>query len=138
MPRKLKSAAKRFVRRVSRNLSTSCWLWTGGHNDGGYPLFFANGLDVYAHRWAWQQVNGPVPDGLELDHICRNRGCVRPSHLEAVTHLENMRRSPLQNPSHCKHGHPLSGDNLRRRRDTGQRCCRTCERNWKREYKHRQ
>jgi hypothetical protein len=75
---------------------SKCWIWTGNLNDRGYGL--VSGMKSrLAHRAFWIEKNGPVPDGLELDHLCRNRACVRPDHLEPVTHKENMVRGYLSN-----------------------------------------
>lgn len=68
-----------------------CWIWQGGITDGGYGTFF-DGHTRRAHRWAYQRFVGSVPVGLELDHLCRQKLCVNPSHLEPVTRMENMRR----------------------------------------------
>ena len=87
----------------------------------------------FAHQWIYEQVIGTVPDGLELDHLCRTRNCVRPDHLEPVTHRENIVRSPITpmginaRKTECDRGHPLSGDNLKIR-PCGRRECRACAR----------
>jgi hypothetical protein len=73
-----------------------CWEWTGGINERGYGRFtrLTRSADryVYAHRWAWEYLVGPIPEGLTLDHLCRNTICVNPDHLEPVTAAENTRR----------------------------------------------
>jgi hypothetical protein len=69
-----------------------CWEWTSARTPSGYARVKRQGRDSQAHRVAYEVHVGPIPDGLELDHLCRNRGCVRPDHLEPVTHAENMRR----------------------------------------------
>ena len=71
---------------------TGCWLWQRSTDQLGYGRFRRPGHHHYAHRMMWELRNGPVPDGLELDHLCRVRRCVNPKHLEPVTHSENMRR----------------------------------------------
>jgi hypothetical protein len=105
---------------------TDCWLWTGRCRDDGYGRFSVDGLWKTAHRFAYEMLVGPVPEGLELDHLCRNRRCVNPSHLEAVTHQENMRRSPIlgaKPKTHCPHGHSYSTAYIRK---DGSRKCREC------------
>lgn len=108
-----------------------CWLWTGAKDYRGYGYFRMDNKRTPAHRFAY----GDVPDGLETDHLCRRRVCVRRSHLEAVTHAENVRRgigNGYKSKTHCLHGHPLSGDNLYVWPD-GRRQCRTCQReHWRR------
>ena len=77
---------------TAAGFDTPCWLWIGGQNGHGYGQVNRDGRLWQAHRWYWEQEHGPVPEGLELDHLCRNRACVRPDHLEPVTRTENTRR----------------------------------------------
>jgi hypothetical protein len=72
--------------------SGDCWVWTSVMHRG-YGVYGSRARRRKAHRWAWEFANGPVPAGLEIDHLCRNRACVRPDHLEPVTHAENVRRA---------------------------------------------
>jgi hypothetical protein len=110
-----------------------CWEWRGTCNRLGYGQFSIKHRHVMAHRVAWELLVGPIPDGLELDHLCRNHGCVNPDHLEPVTHAENMRRAPWtavqikRAQTHCKRGHPFAGDNVHLR-SSGRRTCRSCDR----------
>jgi hypothetical protein len=110
-----------------------CWGWSGAVGKNGYATFVVDGESVLAHRFAYVMTFGDIPDELEIDHLCRNRGCARPSHLEAVTHRENLRRSPIQlstinsAKTHCCHGHEFSRSNTRIDRK-GYRLCRTCGR----------
>jgi hypothetical protein len=105
----------------------------------GYVRVSTNGRMRYAHRLAYEGVRGPIPAGLEIDHLCRNRACREVVHLEAVTHLENVRRGRARfngaherARTHCPKGHPYSGDNLFIR--CGKRYCRACSRAWARRY----
>ena len=109
-----------------------CWLWTATKSSEGYGLYYVTDKRrVPAHRLAYVDRLGLVPDGLELDHLCRIRNCVRPDHLEAVTTRVNILRGEglaarLARPTHCVNGHPLSGDNLYPRPRAQGRVCRTC------------
>lgn len=103
----------------------------GARSPLGYGRFGDGHRTFLAHRWAWTDVVGPIPDGLELDHVCRNPPCVRPDpdHLEPVTHGENVRRGKAgwntAAKTHCPAGHPYAGDDLLVNRQ-GSRVCRRC------------
>lgn len=79
---------------------TGCWEWTGGTDPTGYGRFFFDGRMGYAHRFAYETAVGPIPAGFDIDHLCRNRRCVRPSHLEAVTRRENLMRGQTLTAAH--------------------------------------
>lgn len=89
------SPLERWWNYVSPEPNTGCWYWLGYHNWAGYPLFGPDQNCVNAHRWYYHNHVAPVPDDMDLDHTCKNRGCVNPDHLEVVTHLENMHRGNM-------------------------------------------
>lgn len=117
-----------------------CWEAQNAHAGHGYHKTNFNGRIYYLHRLSWELLNGPIPNGLVIDHLCRNRACVRPSHMEVVTQEVNKARGvspPARNAkkTHCLNGHPLSGDNLMSwGKARGHRYCRTCRAKYMREY----
>lgn len=133
----------RFWGRVNKNAPGGCWLWTGGKISAGYGHFNCRPLDpasgTRAHRISYEVLIGPVPAGLELDHLCENRACVNPEHLEPVTHRVNMLRASTSitakaaSTTHCPRGHEYSPENTYVD-PTGGRRCRECSRIVKREW----
>lgn len=104
-----------------------CWLWTGSLDKHGYGRSYLNGRNRSAHAVMYELTIGPCPDGLELDHLCHVRNCVNPTHLEPVTHAENLRRAtPRKKKAECKNGHPRAGLPIGAP-------CRTCKAEWQRE-----
>lgn len=138
MPAKLTPMMARatFWSKVDIRTPSECWLWFGSTQDNGYGVASSRPCKVYAHRYAYEHTFGPVPAGLEIDHVktrgCTSRRCCNPAHLEAVTKLENIRRgeSPYAmhaRQTHCVRGHELAGDNLAPDpRGPGLRKCRKC------------
>ena len=103
----------RFWQKVYADPS-GCWLWQGAKDRKGYgQLRIARRLQP-AHRLSYEALVSTIAIGLEPDHLCRQPSCVRPNHLEAVTHSENLRRGiwPNKLKTHCPYGHPYAGDNL--------------------------
>ena len=124
-----RTVEERFWEKVEVS-DEGCWNWLA-HTADGYGVFWEHKRLVKAHRFSYELHVGPIPNGLELDHLCRNRACVNPDHLEPVTHSVNVLRgiAPLHRLSktHCPHGHPYSGDNLYIS-PSNRRYCRTCTR----------
>lgn len=129
--------AERFWPKVDVRGPDECWLWTAALDGHGYGRIDEGGHAGHsfgAHRVAWELANGAViPDGLVIDHLCRNPPCVNPAHLEPVTQRENLRRGRRGGPTpqaFCGRGHPMSGANLYINPSRNQRACRTCIREW--------
>jgi len=117
---------KRLLRSLSKveHTPTGCWQYTGGLNRDGYPQ-----TTRLLHRFVYECLVGPIPAGHELDHVCRNRACLNPLHLEPVTHKVNTLRSNgvtalNARKTHCPHGHEYTERNTYRH--AGRRRCRTC------------
>jgi hypothetical protein len=114
--------------------SGDCWLWLGGRNSKkptAYGRLYIGERPVLAHRFVYTLYRGPIPDGHSLDHLCRNRLCVNPAHLEPVSPRTNTMRSPIApaainaRRTHCKNGHPFSDTNTRVVA-RGYRVCKAC------------
>lgn len=122
---------KRFWTHIVRH-DGGCWEWVGARNDKGYGNFAIDGKTHTAHRLSYAEAFGSIPTGLELDHLCRNRACVNPDHLEPVTHRENILRGASPAAQHavktaCHLGHEFDAVNTYIRPD-GRRVCRECRR----------
>jgi hypothetical protein len=118
----------RFWSKVAIDPS-GCLMWTTGRNIDGYGKFHWDGKDIPAHRFVYEALVGPIPDGLVIDHLCRVRHCVRPDHLEAVTPRVNTLRGENHvadqvTRTHCPQGHPYDAANTRIK--SGKRECRIC------------
>jgi len=121
-----------FEANVMPEPNSGCWLWLGYVMKNGYGQTSRDGRHVLAHRWSWQSVHGSIPDGLVIDHLCRNRLCVNPDHLEAVSQATNVRRgmgysATVARTDTCREGH--SSDFIRLK--NGKRACRPCHRLWR-------
>jgi hypothetical protein len=134
---------QRFLEKIEHDEETGCLLWTAYIDRSGYGRFHGEpGRAVLAHRYAYEEWIGPIPEGMHLDHLCRVRRCVNPWHLEVVTPYENYWRGDSfaainARKTECDQGHALEGDNLKIIETVRiERVCITCERDRKRRHKH--
>lgn len=113
-------AKARFESRVQKG--DGCWEWQGNKDHYGYGAFSLDGKHVKAHRVAYELYQAPIPTGLALDHLCENKACVNPAHLEPKLNADNVRRH-FAKQTHCKQGHELTPENTYNYR---RRNCRAC------------
>lgn len=126
----------RFWRSVERRTDEECWPWNGELTEAGYGRFSLNGRKWMAHRVSWSIFkDGSIPEGLVLDHLCRNPKCVNPRHLEPISNRENTVvrtedgfAAKHARKTHCAQGHEYTAENTRIRR--GRRECLTCRKKW--------
>jgi hypothetical protein len=130
----------RFISHINQ-MPHGCWIWKGSPDRCGYGQMRLNGKRPMAHNISWWMFVGEIPKDKEIDHICEVRLCVNPTHLQALTHKENVNKGKglgavNTRKTHCKQGHPLSGDNLRydKGRYGMRRNCKTCQKKWHAEY----
>lgn len=117
-------AVVRYAAKV-RLADSGCVEWIGARSGGGYGQVRSQGRQRMAHRVAYEQLVGPVPDGLDLDHLCRNRACVNVLHLEPVTRAENIRRGVRYSDDECNRGHAVAEHGYVS--SQGKRRCRICD-----------
>ncbi len=126
------NALNRFLAKVRVNPDTGCWEWTSWRDRYGYGCISIGGKrNQKAHRVAYQLYKGQLTDGLQIDHLCRNRGCVNPDHLEEVTPRENTLRSQSvaginARKTHCVNGHAFISANIYTESTGRKRVCRAC------------
>lgn len=121
---------------ISNTDESGCWHWLGGKSRKGYGHFqLGTRKGVRAHRFVYEQLEGPIPEGLQLDHLCRNRTCCNPAHLEPVTLQENVSRGLTGKvnhrnsvKTHCTRGHEYNTKNTYVRPSGGTRSCKVCRR----------
>jgi hypothetical protein len=132
----------RFLEKIEPEPTSGCWLWVPMGNPKGYGHVWWRGARRRTHRVIWELLNGPISEGLQLDHKCRVRCCVNPDHLQVVTSRENTFAEGSLSPARtnfiktsCLKGHPYSPENTVRRGDrpTG-RQCRICKNQCQRNY----
>ena len=128
----------RFWGKVDKRGPDVCWPWLASKTPAGYGHFQHEGKTVYAHRYSYEQLIDSIPNGFTIAHLCFNRGCINPSHMETVTQGVNVLRGTgacavNAHKTHCPKGHPYAGGNLYFSSIGGRRC-RICSRESQRRY----
>ena len=132
LPWTKKTLVERFEAKFIPEPNSGCWLWIGCvNNRGGYGRFLVGDRWTLAHRFSYQTYNGPLLEGLVLDHLCRMRCCVNPDHLEQVTNAVNIQRGGSNIRPACKNGHPWTEETTWRSPRSGWRQCRQCKRDFR-------
>jgi len=137
MAKRQTDPVERFTSRFNRSTPDECWEWTGSRVPHGYGLFWPYGRaggKQYAHRFSYEHFVGPIPDGHQVDHLCKNAWCVNPAHLEPVTALTNMRRANHWTQDQdgawfCSQGHPMPDGDL------SGKSCALCFNEYKRQWR---
>lgn len=136
----LKDLPKRMQNKIKINKNNNCWEWVGSNNGVGYGEIRINNKKKYTHRIVYELLVGPIPENKQIDHLCRNRCCCNPEHLEPVTPKENVNRGITEKPhlikEYCINGH-LYSENTYDRPDGKGRNCVQCVRDRSREYQRR-
>lgn len=130
-----KTDLQRLEEKYERDETTACWIWKASTSPGpksgkwAYGILYFKGRMCMAHRVAYELYRGPIPEGRQLDHLCRNTLCINPWHLDPVSAEENINRGRRfeSEKTHCPEGHPLAGENLYLKKN-GWRECRICRR----------
>lgn len=121
----------RFLSKIE--ITGSCWLWKGATLKGHSQIHY-NGKTIYAHRMSYEMFKGEIPEGMQIDHLCRVRHCVNPNHLEVVNNRTNSYRGYSfaginHRKTHCAKGHEYSEENTTHRKN-GRRVCKQCKKIW--------